>query len=73
MENSPPLLGQYSKLEDSWSGTSLEARGEPGHQSAVPHAPLPELSLQEILGELEEDWLGGEGLDRHATENKTFS
>ncbi|TNM99754.1 hypothetical protein fugu_012787 [Takifugu bimaculatus] len=73
MENSPPLLGQYSKLEDSWSGTGLEARGEPGHQSVGQHAPLPELSLQEILGELEEDWLGGEGLGRHVTENKTFS
>lgn len=72
-ENSPPLLGQYSKLEDSWSGTSLETRGEVGRQSVGQHAPLPELSLQEILGELEEDWLGGEGLGRHATENNTFS
>lgn len=65
MDNSPPLLGQYSKLEDSWSGTGLEVRGEPGHQSVGQHVPLPELSLQEILGELEEDWLGGEGLGRH--------
>lgn len=73
VENSPPLLGQYSKLEDSWSGSGLEARGELGHQSVGGHAPLPELSLQEILGELEEDWLGGEGLDRPATENKTCS
>uniref|UniRef100_A0A4W6GAW8 Mix-type homeobox gene 1 n=1 Tax=Lates calcarifer TaxID=8187 RepID=A0A4W6GAW8_LATCA len=55
LENSPP----YSQLEDSWS---TESR----HPGLVQHAPLPELSLQEILGELDEDWLGGEGLENHA-------
>uniref|UniRef100_A0A665TL63 Mix-type homeobox gene 1 n=1 Tax=Echeneis naucrates TaxID=173247 RepID=A0A665TL63_ECHNA len=54
VESSPPQEGQCSQLEDSWSG----------------HAPLPELSLQEILGELNEDWLGGEGLDCHIIEEK---
>lgn len=72
MENSPPPLGQYSKLEDFWSGSSLEKKGEAGHQSLVQAAPLPELSLQEILGELDEDWLGGEGLGGRAAEDKTF-
>lgn len=61
VENSPTLEGQYSQLEDSWSGTSLEIYGEPGHSALVQSTPLPELSLQEILGELNEDWLGGEG------------
>lgn len=51
LEGSPP---QYSQLEESWTGPSVE------------HAPLPELSLQEILGELDEDWLGGEGPDKLA-------
>ncbi|KAJ0004944.1 hypothetical protein NQD34_011158 [Periophthalmus magnuspinnatus] len=46
----------YSQLEDSWGTLALETP-----TPAPPaHAPLPELSLQEILGELEEDWLGGE-------------
>lgn len=53
LENSPLMEGQYSQLEDSW---------ESGHAAFVQHAPLPELSLQEILGELDEGWLGGEGL-----------
>lgn len=66
VENSPPVEGQYSQLEDSWSGAALEGCGESGHPAPVQHAPLPELSLQEILGELHEDWLGGEGLDSHA-------
>uniref|UniRef100_UPI0037E89AAA mix-type homeobox gene 1 n=1 Tax=Semicossyphus pulcher TaxID=241346 RepID=UPI0037E89AAA len=64
LENSPPLDGQYAQLEDSWSGAALEGRRESGYSALVQHAPLPELSLQEILGELNEDWLGGEGLDK---------
>ncbi|KAM3605595.1 uncharacterized protein V6R79_001553 [Siganus canaliculatus] len=69
LENSPPLEGshQYSQLEDSWSGAALGGCGEPGYPELVQHAPLPELSLQEILGELDEDWLGGEGLNSQAT------
>nr|XP_046258180.1 mix-type homeobox gene 1 [Scatophagus argus] len=63
LENSPPLDGQYSQMEDSWSTTALESCGEFEHPALAQHAPLPELSLQEILGELDEDWLGGEALD----------
>eukprot|EP00064_Thunnus_orientalis_P002610 superscaffoldBa00000197_g2617 len=70
LENSPPLEGQYWQMEDSWSGAALEGCRESGHLTLVQHAPLPELSLQEILGELDEDWLGGEGLGSHATEEK---
>ncbi|XP_061646836.1 mix-type homeobox gene 1 [Phyllopteryx taeniolatus] len=57
IENSPPLDGLYSQLDVSWGG--LEGCRRSGFQSLVQHAPLPELSLQEILGELDEDWLGG--------------
>lgn len=64
LEYSPSLQGQYSQLEDSWNGAALEG----GHLEQV--QPLPELSLQEILGELGEDWLGGEGLGSHATGEK---
>lgn len=67
LENSPPVEGQYSQLEDSWSGAALESCGESGHPALAQHAPLPELSLQEILGELDENWLGGERLDSRAT------
>lgn len=70
VENSPPLEGQYLQLEDSWSGTVMEGCGESGHPALVQNAPLPELSLQEILGELNEDWLGGGGLDSQATGDK---
>lgn len=67
MDHSPPLpLGQYSKLEDFWSGTVLEPRREAGRESLGEPTPLPQLSLQEILGELDEDWLGGEGLGSRA-------
>lgn len=63
VDHSPPLPpGQYSKLEDFWSGTVLEPRREAGRESLGEPTPLPELSLQEILGELDEDWLGGQGL-----------
>lgn len=68
----PPPLGQYSKLEDFWSRTSLEPRGEAGRESLGQPRPLPELSLQEILGELDEDWLGGEGLGSRTAEDKAF-
>lgn len=70
VENSPALEGQYLQLEDSWCGTALEGCGESGPPVPVQHAPLPELSLQEILGELEEDWLGGEVLDSQASGDK---
>ncbi|XP_061694135.1 mix-type homeobox gene 1 [Syngnathoides biaculeatus] len=63
LENSPSLDGHYSQMDVSW-GVLEGSRGS-GFQSLVQHAPLPELSLQEILGELDEDWLGGEGLDSH--------
>uniref|UniRef100_A0A672ZUE9 Paired box protein Pax-6-like n=1 Tax=Sphaeramia orbicularis TaxID=375764 RepID=A0A672ZUE9_9TELE len=53
VDKSPLVDAQYSQLEDSWSG----------HPALLQHTSLPELSLQEILGELDEDWLGGEGLD----------
>lgn len=68
LENSPPTEGQYAQLEDSWSGVALDDCGE---SALVQQAPLPELSLQEILGELDEDWLGGKGLDGHAVVHKT--
>ncbi|XP_059215914.1 mix-type homeobox gene 1 [Centropristis striata] len=69
VENSPPVEGHSSQLEDSWSGAAVEDCRE----SLVQHAPLPELSLQEILGELDEDWLGGDGLDSHgAGEKRAF-
>ncbi|XP_074501498.1 mix-type homeobox gene 1 [Sebastes fasciatus] len=70
MESNPPVESQNSQLEDSWSGAALEGYGESGPPVPVQLAPLPELSLQEILGELHEDWLGGEGLDSHATGDK---
>ncbi|XP_049927472.1 mix-type homeobox gene 1 [Epinephelus moara] len=70
LENSPPSEGQYSQLDDSWSGAPLGGCGESGHPALVQHTPLPELSLQEILGELDEDWLGGEALDSHASGEK---
>ncbi|XP_071780921.2 mix-type homeobox gene 1 [Centroberyx gerrardi] len=74
MENSPPLDAQYSEMEESWSGVTLEGCKESGHPGMVQHsqhAPLPELSLHELLGELDEDWWGGEGLDGHPAEDKT--
>lgn len=64
VENTLPLE------DDSWSGAALEGCREPGNPALAQHAPLPELSLQEILGELDEDWLGGEGLDSHVTGDK---
>ncbi|XP_045927150.1 mix-type homeobox gene 1 [Micropterus dolomieu] len=70
LENSPPPEGQYSQVGDSWSRAALEGCGKSGHPALVQHTPLPELSLQEILGELDEEWLGGEGLDSHATGDK---
>ncbi|XP_047190911.1 mix-type homeobox gene 1 [Scophthalmus maximus] len=67
VENSSPLDGQYSQLEDSWSGNVVEGCGESRHPGLAQLFPLPELSLQEILGELDEDWLGGGGLRSHTT------
>ncbi|XP_017260345.1 mix-type homeobox gene 1 [Kryptolebias marmoratus] len=57
-EISPLAEGPYPQLEDSWS------RGAPEDcRDLVQLAPLPVLSLQEILGELDEDWLGGEAAE----------
>ncbi|XP_041645733.1 mix-type homeobox gene 1 [Cheilinus undulatus] len=72
MENSPPMESPYSQMQDSWGGAALDDSREPGYTALVPPAPLPELSLQEILGELNEEWLGGEGLENHAAMDKTF-
>uniref|UniRef100_A0A3P9JAV1 Mix-type homeobox gene 1 n=1 Tax=Oryzias latipes TaxID=8090 RepID=A0A3P9JAV1_ORYLA len=60
LENSPPTGGPFSQLEESCSRAALEDSRDP---AAVQHAPLPVLSLQEILWELNESWLGGEGLE----------
>ncbi|KAK5908092.1 hypothetical protein CgunFtcFv8_016178 [Champsocephalus gunnari] len=65
VESSPPVESQNSQLEDSWSGAAPE-----GTLGSKPLAPLPELSLKEILGVLEEDWMGGEGLDTHTSGEK---
>lgn len=61
MESSPPTDGQYLHLEDSWSGMAPGDCRDPGQAAPLmQHAPLPELSLQDILGELDEEWLAGE-------------
>ncbi|XP_035028837.2 mix-type homeobox gene 1 [Hippoglossus stenolepis] len=70
LENSPPPDGQYSKLDDSWSGLALEGCGESRPLGLGQLAPLPQLSLQEILGELDEDWLGGNELENRASVEK---
>lgn len=69
-DTSPQTRGQYSGLEKLWNGVGLEDSSEPGHLKVVKHAPLPVLSLQEILGELNEDWLGGEGMDICTSQEK---
>uniref|UniRef100_A0A3P8S8W6 Mix-type homeobox gene 1 n=1 Tax=Amphiprion percula TaxID=161767 RepID=A0A3P8S8W6_AMPPE len=71
LDYSPPTEGQYPQLEDSWSGAALKDCGESGHSMLVQHTPLPELSLQDILGELNEGWLAGEGLGSPPTVEKT--
>ncbi|XP_040930005.1 homeobox protein prophet of Pit-1-like [Betta splendens] len=72
LDGSPPpqVSGQYPQLEDSWSRAGVEGCRNAGNPGLVQSEPLPELSLQEILGELGEDWLGGEGLGSHAAEEK---
>lgn len=70
MESSPPD-GQYQHLDDSWSGMAFGDCREPGQAALlVQHAPLPELSLQDILGELDEEWLAGEETGSQTTEGK---
>lgn len=60
MENSPPE-GQYQHLDDSWSGVPPGDCREPGQGALLmKHAPLPELTLQDILYELDEEWMAGE-------------
>ncbi|CDQ68715.1 unnamed protein product [Oncorhynchus mykiss] len=69
-ENTPPMEGQGSRLDGSWS----MAMSTPEYPGQAPlHAPLPELpamSLQEILGELEGEWQEGDGLDSHPNGDK---
>ncbi|KAF7652576.1 hypothetical protein LDENG_00095140 [Lucifuga dentata] len=69
-EKSTPQEGHYSQMDNSWNGVALEDCRESGHLGLVQHAPLPELSLKDILMELDEDWWGGEGLDSNSTEEK---
>lgn len=70
MENSPPD-GQYRHLDDSWSEMAPGDCREPGQAALLmKHAPLPELSLQDILCELDEEWLAGGGPGSHATEDR---
>ncbi|XP_069545896.1 paired box protein Pax-7-like [Brachyistius frenatus] len=66
LESSTPAEDQFSQLEDLWRGLDLEAYRESGSPALVQHAPLPMMSLQDILEELDEDCLGGEGLDKTA-------
>lgn len=71
LEDSPLLEVNYKQLEDSWNGANVEGCEESGRPALVQQAaPLPELSLQEILGELNEEWLGGDGLSCQATGDK---
>ncbi|XP_053188635.1 mix-type homeobox gene 1 [Scomber japonicus] len=70
LENSPPQESQYWQHEESWSGAPVDGCREPGNPSLVQDTRLPELSLQDILRELNEDWLGGEELNSHASEEK---
>jgi len=67
-DGSPNLDLQYAKMGESWSTPapkvpSRDPSHYPGSGQYWQQAPLPELSLHEILGELNEDWLGGEGLN----------
>ncbi|XP_043992833.1 paired box protein Pax-6-like [Gambusia affinis] len=71
--NNPQLGGPYSQLERFWTGTALEESGEPQPPTMTQQAPLPVLSLQDILGELNENWLEGEILEGCASEEKTAS
>ncbi|XP_077585252.1 mix-type homeobox gene 1 [Stigmatopora nigra] len=67
IESSPPPESHYSQRDDSWNvQEGCRASGFP----SLVQVPLPELSLQEILRELDETWLEGEGLDSHATHEK---
>ncbi|CAL8299410.1 unnamed protein product [Merluccius merluccius] len=71
---SPNLDVQYAQMEESWSGAVPRSGVDPGHYPVSTQfqqeAPLPELSLDEILGELNEDWLGEEGLNGQIPEDK---
>lgn len=70
MESSPPD-GQYQHLDDSWSGMALRDGREPGQaELLMQHTPLPELSLQDILGELDEEWLAGGETGGQSTEDR---
>ncbi|XP_038847709.1 homeobox protein otx5-like [Salvelinus namaycush] len=52
-ENTPPMEGQGSRLDGSWSMamSTTEYPGQAPHYAPLPE--LPAMSLQEILGELE--------------------
>lgn len=71
LENTTPVESQYSWMDNSWSGASMEVCGGAESPALTRYDPLPELSLHEILGELHEHWLGGEEVDIHATGEKT--
>ncbi|XP_076025401.1 mix-type homeobox gene 1 [Genypterus blacodes] len=68
VDNSPALGGHFSQLDNSWNGGAPEGCRESGRRGRVQPAPLPELSLEEILGELDEDWMGGDAMDSLSTE-----
>ena len=57
-ENSPPQEDHYPQVFDSWQGYAAEGSVSPGLVMPPQHAPLPELSVHEILRELgdEESW-----------------
>lgn len=46
---------------------ALEDSRDAGHPPVVQHSSLPVLSLQDIMWELNEEWLGGNGLDNGVT------
>ncbi|CAI5653371.1 unnamed protein product, partial [Oreochromis niloticus] len=46
---------------------ALEDGRDAGHPPVVQHSSLPVLSLQDIMWELNEEWLGGNGLDNGVT------
>ncbi|XP_072246406.1 uncharacterized protein [Leuresthes tenuis] len=72
LENSPLVEGQYVQMEDSWSRAATEDCRGSGQLEPVQKASLPVLSLQEILRELNEDWLGGGLESSFAGESSAF-
>ncbi|XP_026134356.1 paired box protein Pax-6-like [Carassius auratus] len=65
LEGTPPASSSF--CVDNPEVQRMEGQQESG----IHHGPLPELpalSLQEILGELQGDWLQSEGLNSHSSE-----